>query len=116
LIFSEDGRKPFDDVLRMHRLRRSFAKGWRNARWRDMLLAFLSWVADGKAEIYAATGSDDGFLVQLPPHTWIAPMSIPVAAETEELDEDDPSEDDEPEEFDDEEDEEEEGSGKEKSE
>ncbi|MBB3708623.1 hypothetical protein [Aminobacter aminovorans] len=47
LIFTEDGHKPFDDPAKMHRLRRSFAKTWRNPRWRDMLLAFLHWLADG---------------------------------------------------------------------
>ena len=44
LIFSENGLDLVDSVKRMHRLRRSFAKSWRNARWRDMLLAFLWWI------------------------------------------------------------------------
>jgi hypothetical protein len=44
LIFTTDGHAPFEDSSRQHRLRRSFAKSWRNARWRDMLLAFLYWL------------------------------------------------------------------------
>ena len=41
LVFTTDGKKTLDDSMRMHRMRRSFAKSWRNPRWRDMLLAFL---------------------------------------------------------------------------
>jgi len=41
LIFTTDGETPIQSSARMHQLRRSFSKGWRNARWRDMLLAFL---------------------------------------------------------------------------
>src|SRR5208282_5228358 len=47
LIFTEDGQKPFEDPAKMHRLRRSFAKAWRNAWCRDMLLALLRWLSDG---------------------------------------------------------------------
>jgi hypothetical protein len=32
LVFTEHGRKPFDDPAKMHRLRRSFAKAWRARR------------------------------------------------------------------------------------
>src|SRR5262249_3319929 len=34
LIFTEGGNAPINSTARAHRLRRSFAKGWRNARWR----------------------------------------------------------------------------------
>lgn len=93
LIFTEDGYRPFDDAARMHRLRRSFAKTWRNARWRDMLLAFLHWLAEGRAELVALTSSDEGLVLRLPPIAWVAPVSMPVEAEAEELDDDDPSDD-----------------------
>ena len=95
LIFTTDGQTPFADLARMHRLRRSFAKTWRNARWRDMLLAFLYWLAEGKDEFVVPTSSVDGLILRLPPITWIAPISMPVEAETEDADEDDPSDDEE---------------------
>lgn len=97
LIFTQDGQKPFDDPARMHRLRRSFAKSWRNARWRDMLLAFLYWLANGKSELIAATSSEEALVVRLPPIDWIAPVSMPIHAEAKEPDDDDPSDEDEPE-------------------
>jgi hypothetical protein len=99
LIFTEDGHKPFEDPAKMHRLRRSFAKTWRNARWRDMLLAFLHWLADGSAEWRVPVTSDEALVLRLPPVMWMAPVSMPLDAETPEIDDDDPSDDDEVGEF-----------------
>src|ERR1700680_2451687 len=82
LIFSQDGQEPLSDAARMHRLRRSFAKSWRNARWRDMMLAFLYWMAEGKNTIVSATGSDDRLALNLPPIGFTPPISIPVQGET----------------------------------
>jgi hypothetical protein len=95
LIFTEDGHKPFDDPAKMHRLRRSFAKTWRNARWRDMLLAFLHWLAEGSSSLTAPVSSDDALVLKLPPLSWVAPVSIPTDSEAAEDDEDDPSDDNE---------------------
>ena len=100
IIFTEDGKKPFDDAGRMHQLRRSFAKTWRNARWRDMLLAFLHWLAEGKLELIVPVSSIDNLILSLPPMSWIAPVSMPALIEPEEIDDDDPSDDDEVEDFD----------------
>lgn len=99
LLFSEDGLIPFD-AGKMHRLRRSFAKSWRNARWRDMQLAFLAWIADGSDEISIPTGPSEEFILHLPPMTFDAEFSVGNAGE--EVDEDDPSDDDEPETWDEE--------------
>ena len=103
LIFTEDGRKPFDDPAKMHRLRRSFAKTWRNARWRDMLLAFLHWLADGGAEWRVPVTSDEALVLRMPPMSWIAPVSMPLDAESPEMDDDDPIDDEEVGEFEEEE-------------
>lgn len=99
LIFTEDGEKPFEDPAKMHRLRRSFAKTWRNARWRDMLLAFLHWLTDGATEWRVPVTSDEVLVLTLPPVTWLAPVSMPLDAETPEVDDDDPSDDEDVEEF-----------------
>jgi hypothetical protein len=94
LIFTQDGQKPFDDPGKMHRLRRSFAKTWRNRRWRDMLLAFLHWLADGGDVLSAAVNGDEALVLKLPPVSWMAPVSIPTEADPVEDDDDDPSDDD----------------------
>lgn len=95
LIFTEDGCRPFDDPDKMHRLRRSFAKTWRNARWRDMLLAFLHWLSGGAASLAVPMSSEESLGFALPPMTWAAPVSLPVDQESAEPDDDDPSDDDE---------------------
>ena len=100
LVFTEDGHKPFDDPAKMHRLRRSFAKTWRNARWRDMLLAFLDWLAEGQDSLIVPVSSEEGIVLGLPPISWQVPVSLPVEDEAPEPDDDDPSDDDEPNESD----------------
>lgn len=96
LIFTEDGHKPFNDPARMHRLRRSFAKTWRNARWRDMLLAFLHWLADGRDYLAVPVSTEEEVILGLPPIFWQVPISLPIEDELPEDDDDDPSDDDEP--------------------
>lgn len=91
LIFSTDGQNAMDDVKKMHRQRRSFAKGWRNARWRDMLLAFLYWMAEGKAILDVPMSSSETIALKIPPMQWTAPVSIPLAGDDQTSDEDDPT-------------------------
>lgn len=83
LIFSEDGTTPIGDSHRMHRLRRSFGKNWRNARWRDMLLAFLFWLAEGRTELAVPLAAEQSMILRLPPLGFIAPVSIPQELDSE---------------------------------
>ena len=89
LVFSENGMDAIDDVKRSHRLRRSFAKGWRNARWRDMLCAYLWWIADGKAEMHLPVGPSESISVSVPPMQFSCPVSVKEGNDVL-LDEDDP--------------------------
>ena len=91
LVFTEDGHNPFNDLAKMHRLRRSFAKTWRNARWRDMLLAFLHWLARAQDQLSIPVSSNECIVFNLPPIVWQAPMSVPMAEEIPEPDDDDPT-------------------------
>jgi hypothetical protein len=49
VIFTPDGITPVESKERMHLLRRRFCKSWWNDRWRDLLIAFVTWLggADG---------------------------------------------------------------------
>ena len=76
VIFSENGLIALDDAKAMHRLRRSITKSWRNDRWRDMLLAFLYWLAKGERHIVFSTGSSSGIKVEVPPISMECPVSI----------------------------------------
>jgi len=44
VIFTPDGKSPVESKERMHLLRRRFCKSWWNDRWRDLLIAFVSWL------------------------------------------------------------------------
>jgi hypothetical protein len=85
LVFTEDGKKPFDDPRRAHRLRRSFAKSWRNPRWRDMMLAFLAWLSEGSTELAVPMAAQGLMTVGLPPIRFSAPVGIDRGAEAEEV-------------------------------
>jgi hypothetical protein len=76
LVFSHNGMDAIDDVKRSHSLRRSFAKGWRNARWRDMLCAQLWWLADGRAEIRLPVAVDDAIVLAVPPMQFSCPVTV----------------------------------------
>src|SRR5262249_14234410 len=89
LIFSQNGLDAIEDVKRMHRLRRSFAKSWRNARWRDMQLAFLWWLASGHSEVKVPVSLEEVMILALPPAKFKSPVSVLHTGE-EPTDEDDP--------------------------
>lgn len=50
VIFTTDGKNPVDSVARMHSLRRSFCRNWWNDRWRDLLIAFVAWLAEERSD------------------------------------------------------------------
>lgn len=75
LLFSEDGTTILPGK-RMHRVRRSFAKGWRNARWRDMLLALLYWLSEGESLLRVPLHLNDDLLIEVPPIFYTSPVSI----------------------------------------
>lgn len=74
IIFTEDGIYP--NAKKMHALRRSIPRGWRNDRWRDLMLAFLFWLSEGKDHIDLPVGSDRVIRVGAMPLTMQAPVSI----------------------------------------
>ncbi len=90
LIFTEDRTTPLTSAARMHRLRRSFAKGWRNARWRDMLLTFLFWLADGSTLLDVPLGASEDLVLTLPSLSFVSPVSISDPATSLDQDVDDP--------------------------
>lgn len=76
VIFSRDGVSPLGKSEHMFRLRRSKTKSWRNPRWRDMMLAFLSNLAKGDNELLIHFGVDVVMAVSLPPMIFEAPVTV----------------------------------------
>lgn len=93
LIFSDNGMDAIKDARKAHRLRRSFAKTWRNARWRDMMLAFLWWIADGKDALALPVANERTIVLSIPPASFSSPISVLHDSE-DPPDEDDPDIDD----------------------
>lgn len=51
VLFSEDGKTPIASHERQHALRRGFCRNWWNARWRDLLIATLTYMSNGSEKI-----------------------------------------------------------------
>jgi hypothetical protein len=109
VIFTSDGREPIGDARRLHRMRRSFCKSWRNDKWRDLLLAFWFWIAEGATLVDVALGEGEVMRLRLPPMTFVAPFGITAPDDAGESDDeeanlgngDDEGSDDDPEDLDD---------------
>lgn len=89
LVFSENGLDAIEDAKRSHVLRRSFAKGWRNARWRDMLCAYLWWLTDGKSELHLPVAAGEIIALAVPPMQFSCPVTVSESGDLA-ADEDDP--------------------------
>jgi hypothetical protein len=76
VVFTSEGHSPLGDAKRLHRLRRSFCKSWRNDKWRDLLLAFWFWLAEGAAFVDVAMGEGAVMRLKLPPMIFDAAFSI----------------------------------------
>ena len=76
VVFTEDGKTPLDSQSRTDRLRKSFCKNWWNDRWRDLLRAFVSTLANGKEELSLSLGGDAVATIAASPMDFEAPLSI----------------------------------------
>jgi hypothetical protein len=93
IIFTSNGHEIYGDAARLHRLRRSFCKAWRNDKWRDLLLTFWFWIASGADAIDIPFGEGAHMRLKLPPMIFNAPFGID-APDDNTPDSDDDSEDD----------------------
>lgn len=89
LVFSENGMDAIEDKRRSHTLRRSLAKGWRNARWRDMLCAFLWWLSDDRNQLKLPVADGEYIVARIPPMQFACPVRVDETGD-EVTDDDDP--------------------------
>jgi hypothetical protein len=75
VIFTPDGITPVESKERMHLLRRRFCKNWWNDRWRDLLIAFLTWLNETEG-CALSTGSISSVQLEERLMSVISPMSI----------------------------------------
>lgn len=57
-------------------MRRSFCKSWRDDKWRDLLLAFWYWLAEGAAFVDVSMGEGAALRLALPPMSFEADFGI----------------------------------------
>lgn len=85
VVFTSDGHSPLGDAKRLHRLRRSFCRSWRNDKWRDLLLTFCFWLADGAAFVDVPMGEGALLRLTLPPMTFDAAFGIDIPDDSTEV-------------------------------
>lgn len=95
VLFAEDNGTPegksVDDPKKMHRLRRSGCKGWRNKQWHGRLLAFLEIMSMDSAYIRVPLAPGQNMLLSSEPVLFTSPVSTSMPdvldADGEEADE-----------------------------
>lgn len=94
VLFAADDQtaegKQIDDHKKMHRLRRSVCKGWRNKQWHGRMLAFLELLSGEAAYIRLKVSPSQEFVVDASPILFSSPVStyLPdeLGTDDEELD------------------------------
>ncbi|WP_439401740.1 toll/interleukin-1 receptor domain-containing protein [Bradyrhizobium sp. DASA03068] len=89
VVFTSNGQDLIGDPRRLHRMRRTFCKGWRNDKWRDLLLAFWHWISDGAEFVDIALGEENAMRLSLPPRVFTAPFGISSPSDALQDDQDD---------------------------
>jgi hypothetical protein len=64
-----------DDPKKLHRLRRSLCKGWRNKQWYGRMLAFLELLSGESAYIRLPMSSDNAIVLEAAPVLFSSPVS-----------------------------------------
>ena len=64
-----------DDVKKLHKLRRSICKGWRNKQWHGRMLAFLELISGDSAYIRLRLSAEDDLVLDAAPILFSSPVS-----------------------------------------
>lgn len=79
VLFSVDNGTPeglgIDDARKLHRLRRSICKGWRNKQWHGRMLAFLELLSGESAYIRLSLAANATLSIEAAPLLFTSPVS-----------------------------------------
>lgn len=79
VLFAVDNQTPegeeIDDHKKMHRLRRSICKGWRNKQWHGRMLAFLELLSGDSAFLKLPLSPSQEILIDASPMLFSSPVS-----------------------------------------
>ncbi len=76
VVFTQDGRTPLDSKARTARLRKSFCKNWWNDRWRDLIRALTTALANEEEAFCLPLGGDIEATIAASPMNFATPLSI----------------------------------------
>ena len=94
IVFTPNGMDPVEDKAQAHSLRRKVTKSWRNAKWRDMLCAYLWWLSGGKSELPLPVAEGQSIVFSVPPMQFSAPMKVASGFDAQEESDSDNESDD----------------------
>lgn len=79
VLFSQDNGTPagvdIDDAKKLHRLRRSICKGWRNKQWYGRMLAFLELLSGESAFVRLPLSETNAIVLEASPMLFSSPVS-----------------------------------------
>ena len=76
VLFSDDGFTIWESKERLHKARRSQCSMWWNPKWRDLLLAAMSHLADGHPTLTIPVAPDQTLEIGILPLAFVAPVSF----------------------------------------
>lgn len=76
VIFTRDGFAPIGDSERMHVLRRSFCRSWWQDRWRDLGIAYLSFLLESSENLLLPVAPDRFVTVDGSFETFVSPVIV----------------------------------------
>lgn len=76
-----------DDTKKMHKLRRSICKGWRNKQWHGRMFAFLEMLSGDSAYIRLRLSAENDLVVEAAPILFTSPVSTMLPDDTDADDE-----------------------------
>ncbi len=91
VLFAADNGTPeglaIDDPKKMHKLRRSICKGWRNKQWHGRMLAFLEMLSGDSAFIRLRLSAEHDLVIDAAPVLFSSPVSTMLPNEADADDE-----------------------------
>jgi hypothetical protein len=78
VVFSDDGKTLWTSPRKMHRARRNQCKDWYNERWRDLLFAAMSYLAQESDHIALPVAAGESVIVSVQPTKFQSKLTFEV--------------------------------------
>ncbi len=82
VVFTDDGKTPWQNSQRMHKARRGVCKNWWNREWRDRLFAFCATIGSRDRVLVISVGTQQSIRVAMVPMSFVSPWTYYEDGET----------------------------------